>query len=319
MYYSVAYTKNIFKNHQYDMFIKYGGAKLAQNNIQNQKLVTKEQSTTLKVEKDLLDSLKSIKSNYDTKMPKIDYGIFKNVPAQDFELPSASQIKKEAEDGLQQYKASQLSKINENYTQNQAHLNEEKQKLNNSFDKNQLAKKVDVNNQINSLHAKNVKQGIIDSSITQNAEKQVYRQYNNDMSELQSDYITKLNAIQLKKDVVEQERANALANFDISYANKLNKQFNTLTKEYTQALKNVQEYQNVIDNKRKEIEDDFQAKYGQTVKKITQDMQREMTLDTFVKLKDLPKSEIQQILNSNPEIKDYLGDWYSALKLWLYR
>lgn len=73
------------------------------------------------------------------------------------------------------------------------------------------------------MYSKNISQGIINSTITKNSEKSIQSQYKSNLLTLQSDYLSKLNSIQLKKDVVEKERANALANFDISYANKLNK------------------------------------------------------------------------------------------------
>ena len=293
---------------------------MAHDNIHNQKLITNQAKTqSNSVAQDLMDSLKSIKSAYDAKMPKADYSLIDNMASQQISIPSAQEIRKEAEQNLEQYKTTGISKIEQKYDANIYKLQSQTNKATNDYNNSIASQKAQVNNKLNSLYAKNIAQGIMHSSITDNEVDDITRHHISDMAQKQGEYLAKLNSLQLQKDVVQQERANALADFDISYANKLNKQLNVLTSQYNTALKNAQQYQDIIDNKRQEIKADFDAKYGQTVKKLTQDMQREMTLDAFVKLKDLPRSEVQQILNTNPEVKEYLGDWYSALKLWLYR
>ncbi|MBQ7603068.1 MAG: hypothetical protein IJU58_02895 [Clostridia bacterium] len=293
---------------------------MAHNYLQNQKLVTKDKETqSNNVAQNLLDSLKGIQSNYQARMPKIDYGALQGMPQNNVTMPTNEQIWQEATKGLKEYKISGQTKIKADFEKNSANIQDKQNKLEKAYEEGVEAQKAKLNNDINKVNAKSILHGIKNSSINAQLKDNLQRQYDAGVATSQQEYLSKLNSLQLQKNVIEQQRDNALANFDIAYANKLNKQFNVLTNEYNAALKNAQEYQNILAQKRAEIEEDFNAQHGQTIKKLTQDMQKEMTLDAFVKLKDLPKSQAQQILNTTPQIREYLGDWYSALELWLNR
>lgn len=314
------FVHGFLERYSQNIFIKYGGAKLAHNYLQNQKLITKEENTQANsVAQNLLDSLKNIHSSYQSRMPKVDYSALQSVPQNSVTMPTISQRMQEAEENLKEYRISGIAKINADFEKSSANIKDKQNKLTNAYDDGVIAQKAKLDNQINKIDEKSISQGIKNSSINAQLKDGLQRQYDVSAATTQGEYLSKLNSLQLQKNVVEQQRDNALANFDIAYANKLNKQFNVLTNEYNKALKNAQEYQTILEQKRAEIEEDFNAQYGQTIKKLTYDMQKEMTLDAFVKLKDLPKSQAQQILNTNPQIRDYLGDWYSALELWLNR
>ena len=267
----------------------------------------------------ILDSLKQIKSSYDSKIPQIDYSKIQNLPSNDVFMPTTDAIRAEATNGLANYKSASLDKINNDFKVEMQTQQAKKQNLKNQFDQQVASINTNAQNSLEKLQAKNISQGIENSSITNNTKQAINNQQTADLNGVQKEYQSTLDAIALKCDICQQEKELALANFDIAYANKLNQQINTLTSQYNTALKNAEEYQNLIDQKRTEIEKEFDSKYGATVESLTQNMHREMTYDAFVKLKDLPKSQAQEILNSNPEIKEYLGDWYSALTLWLNR
>ena len=267
----------------------------------------------------LLGSLNEIKESYESKMPQIDYKGIDKIQVNNVVVPSKTEIQKQAIDSLNQYKTNTLNKIEQQYYVDK---NAENQKLNQTqsdFVKDVQNLKQNTNSQLNNLYAKNIKQGILNSTITKNTQQQIQDAKDAQMGNLQNEYTAKLDSIKLKKNLIEQQKNVALSNFDIAYASKLNNQIKTLTTQYNQALKEVQDYQKQLDAQKAEIEADFDAQYGAAIKKLKQDMQRDMTYDTFVKLKDLSKAEAQEILNTTPQIKEYLGDWYSALNLWLKR
>ncbi len=280
---------------------------------------TKKSGTQQDIGKSILQSLEQIKSSYDSKIPKVDYSQVDNLPTRQVVMPTSAEIKSEATKDLENYKSASLNKINTDYYTNLQSQQTAKQNSKADLQNNIAVINNKAKQDIETLQAKSINQGIENSSIVDNQKATIAKQRIADLTSAKQQYLSKLDAINLKKDIYEQQKELALAKFDIAYANKLNKQINTLTSQYNTALKNAEEYQSLIDQKRSQIEEDFDAKYGTTVANLTQDMQREMTYDVFVKLKDLPKDQTQEILNNNPKIEQYLGDWYSALKLWLNR
>ena len=280
---------------------------------------TKKSGTQQDIGKSILQSLEQIKSSYDSKIPKVDYSQVDNLPTRQVVMPTSAEIKSEATKDLENYKSASLNKINTDYYTNLQSQQTAKQNSKADLQNNIAIINNKAKQDIETLQAKSINQGIENSSIVDNQKATIAKQRIADLTSAKQQYLSKLDAINLKKDIYEQQKELALAKFDIAYANKLNKQINTLTSQYNTALKNAEEYQSLIDQKRSQIEEDFDAKYGTTVANLTQDMQREMTYDVFVKLKDLPKDQTQEILNNNPKIEQYLGDWYSALKLWLNR
>ena len=280
---------------------------------------TKKSGTQQDIGKSILQSLEQIKSSYDSKIPKVDYSQVDNLPTRQVVMPTSAEIKSEATKDLENYKSASLNKINTDYYTNLQSQQTAKQNSKADLQNNIAVINNKAKQDIETLQAKSINQGIENSSIVDNQKATIAKQRIADLTSAKQQYLSKLDAINLKKDIYEQQKELALAKFDIAYANKLNKQINTLTSQYNTALKNAEEYQSLIDQKRSQIEEDFDAKYGTTVANLTQDMQREMTYDVFVKLKDLPKDQTQEILNNNPKIEQYLGDWYSASKLWLNR
>ena len=267
----------------------------------------------------LLGSLNEIKESYESKMPQIDYKGIDKIQVNNVVVPSKTEIQKQAIDSLNQYKTNTLNKIEQQYYVDKNAENQKLKQTQSDFVKDVQNLKQNTNSQLNNLYAKNIKQGILNSTITKNTQQQIQDAKDAKMGNLQNEYTAKLDSIKLKKNLIEQQKNVALSNFDIAYASKLNNQIKTLTTQYNQALKEVQDYQKQLDAQKAEIEADFDAQYGAAIKKLKQDMQRDMTYDTFVKLKDLSKAEAQEILNTTPQIKEYLGDWYSALNLWLKR
>lgn len=104
------------------------------------------------------------------------------------------------------------------------------------------------------------------------------------------------SALSLKKAILEKEKEIALSNFNIGLANQLLNELEELDLCLTTPTDDV-----VQTNKNEQIAE----------------MQRELTHEAFLKLKELPSVQIQEVLNKTPQLKTLLGDWFSALTLWL--
>lgn len=108
-----------------------------------------------------------------------------------------------------------------------------------------------------------------------------------------------LTALKLKKTIIEKEREVALSSFDIASANELTKQLNEINRDL----------EILLQNQNKESAEITQETKSQ--------MQREMMHEAFFELKNLSAAQAQEIVNTTPELKTMLGDWFSALILWM--
>ena len=100
---------------------------------------------------------------------------------------------------------------------------------------------------------------------------------------------SEIQSLEFQQNILQKEKEIALSNFNIPLANQLS------TK--------LEEVQNTLAEKQAKISNE--------------DIQREMTYHSFLKLKDLENSQIQEILNSTPELNEILGEWFPVLNLWL--
>ena len=107
----------------------------------------------------------------------------------------------------------------------------------------------------------------------------------------------KLDVLKLQKNIIEKELEIALNNFDIKKASKLSK--------------DLDEIELVLNKAEKKPETKIQQTFEDERQK------REMTYQAFLKLKDLPKGQTNQILKDSSKLKEVLGDWFDALCLWL--
>ena len=104
--------------------------------------------------------------------------------------------------------------------------------------------------------------------------------------------LNKLLKNSFEKEILKKEQEKALKNFDIAYANKLATQIENLD-----MLLEIQKEQQ---NSKEEDE-----------------LHRDMAFDVFSRLKQLSKEQIKEILETTPQIKNYLEDWFQVLVSWL--
>ena len=104
--------------------------------------------------------------------------------------------------------------------------------------------------------------------------------------------LNKLLKTSFEKEILKKEQEKALKNFDIAYANKLATQIENLD-----MLLEIQKEQQ---NSKEEDE-----------------LHRDMAFDVFSRLKQLSKEQIKEILETTPQIKNYLEDWFQVLVSWL--
>ena len=154
----------------------------------------------------LLGSLNEIKESYESKMPQIDYKGIDKIQVNNVVVPSKTEIQKQAIDSLNQYKTNTLNKIEQQYYVDKNAENQKLKQTQSDFVKDVQNLKQNTNSQLNNLYAKNIKQGILNSTITKNTQQQIQDAKDAQMGNLQNEYTAKLDSIKLKKNLIEQQK-----------------------------------------------------------------------------------------------------------------
>lgn len=136
------------------------------------------------------------------------------------------------------------------------------------------------------------------SNITKTNIEDVLTSLFKSLEDIKQRYLNKENEVverqdktKFQKNIIEKELEVALKKFDLKEAKHLAKKLDELV---------AFEDNSVVSQK-------FE----------NEQMQREMAYEAFFVLKNMPKSLVQQVLQDQSKLSDFLGEWFSALKLWL--
>ena len=277
---------------------------------------------------DLIDQISSIDSNYH------------NISIPDYEEPSYEklenidinndEIRKSAEDSLSAYKNENISKINNDYNEDKISLEDKKIDVQNSYNEDKLQVANYFDNAKESAKNSALSRGIARSSILINSidafndsEIAEYNRLDNELTE-------SINIIDFKLNSLNQQKEEALNNFDIAYAVKLNDKINSLTSDLQKKQNEIIKYNNQIEEKEKKFKLDYEkfvadlkdnnadnsnklvelsAKYGYKVVDTYRKNQIFDTLDSY--FNGMDREEIIETLNTNNELKSVLGALWS--------
>ena len=236
-------------------------------------------------------------------------------------------IKQDSIESLESYKNSNNNNINENFDNKINDLNKSKVNLENSSKELKDSVKEDYSAIKEEVSNDAIKRGLAYSSIVinkldafNNKELDAYYQIDKELS-------NNLNAINLELGVLNSSKEEALNNFDIEYASKLNEQIAAATEKLKDAQAEVIKYNNQIAEKEAEYLKDVAeleqklndsnwekemdvaemiAKYGSTVvDKIKQKKLLSAAQEFFA---GMSKKDSAMILTTYPEIKQLLGE-----------
>lgn len=259
----------------------------------------------------------------DKKFSSEDSGSL-NLEQKTFEKPTNEEIKKQAEDSLHDYKQTNLQNIEEQYKTKQDNIEEQ---IKDTYDSS-ISKKEETKNLYSSLKqdAANdaLKRGLARSSIVINVldafDKNMIAEYN----KINEQISTKIDNLNSQKQLLDEQRQNALNSFDISYAVKLSTKIDEINQALQKEEQKVLEYNNEIAQK----EAEYEAKRKQNALDYAQYIQKNGT-ETITKIKQdekysiaknylmtLSKSQALEELENNRVFSSQLGPTnYSKLKV----
>ncbi|MBO5884671.1 MAG: hypothetical protein J6Q51_02640, partial [Clostridia bacterium] len=223
----------------------------------------------------LLDEFKQI----DKKFSSLDDSEL-NLEKKSFEKLSDEQIKQQAENNLFDYKQSSIQNINDEYATKTDDIDQNiKQTEQSATSQKNEAKQ--LYSSLKQDAAKDaVKRGLARSSIVINIldafDQGMIEEYN----KINQEISTKIDSLNSKKQLLDEQKQNALNAFDISYAVKLSNKIDEINKELNEQEQKVIEYNNQIAQK----EAEYEAKRKQNALDYAEYIQKNGT-DTIVQLK----------------------------------
>ncbi len=211
--------------------------------------------------------------------------------------------KVKAEQNLQDYKTQNLNNIESEYQQDLRNFNSNK-----TDEKNKLLSQkqglVDSAEKTKAdLKQQALESGWRYSSIYENGLKEIDSNLQKETEMLKEDFNVQQNIYNLKKTLLETEKENALSNFDIAYANKLEKEIQNITKE----MQNSEEMPYSL----KDIE--------QQLSDISNQKQTQKAQTLFNYVGSLSKQDALNFLNDEQNsLKNEVGqDWYNSIVNWI--
>ncbi len=249
----------------------------------------------------------------------------------EFQKPTEQEIYSQSENSLKEYKQAGIKEIEDDYKLKEDKLYSNKSEL---IESNNNAKQNLENyysNAVENAENQALKRGLARSSIIVNQLDAFEKEKIADYKALDKELSDQINTINFELNALTSQKQNALNNFDITYAVKLQEKINSLNKELSEKENEVVKYNNEISIKEAEFNKDVDelkneiaksnwedvvdvmeiyGKYGQNVvNKVKSD---EIYNEAKKLLKNLSKDEIAYVLQDEG-FKLRLGDNYAKL------
>lgn len=249
----------------------------------------------------------------------------------EFSKPSQSEIVRQSEDSLRDYRSVGLQNIEDEFKLKEDNLNSNKDDILES--NNQAKQKLDnyYADAITSIENQALKRGLSRSSIVINQIDAFEKDKINEYKNLDAQLSNQINAINFELSALNSQKQTALNNFDVTYAVKLQEKINSLNQELSEREAEVIKYNNEIAlkeaNFNKEVDElknklgsaswedaiDMVKLYGEygpnVVNRVKSDEIYNSVKDYF---KNLTREEILYIM-SDADFKKKLGDNYTKL------
>ncbi len=251
-----------------------------------------------------------------------------NMQKMDFVMPTQTEIIKQSENSLKDYKDTELKNIQDNFKLKSDELDNNKQSAISTVNSAKGNLNQYYNNAKTNAESQALKRGLARSSIIVNQLGAFDKEKLNDYKRLDDELNTQINAINFELNALNGQKQKALNDFNVSYAVKLQDKINSLTDELNKKQNEVIKYNNEIVLKEAEFNksvDDLNAKleqakkdgaidltkiygeYGQNViEKVKSDQIYNMAKEM---LHNLELDEINWVL-SDTKFKSLLGDNY---------
>ncbi len=278
---------------------------------------------------EIYKSLDAINSKFSVK--KEDYPQNISLQKIEFERPTDEQIKKQVEQNLAEYKQNELNKIDEQFYEKSLELNKNKESAKTQTDLTKQNLDTYYKQAAKSAEDQALKRGLQRSSIIVNQLDAFSKEQIEDYKQLDLELGNQINSINFQLNALNAQKQNALNNFDISYAVKLQEQISKLNEDLQNKEQEVQKYNNDImlkeaefnkslaEAKQKASENqqdydlDIAELYGKYGSGIINKVKQEQLIATAKQfLNSLPKAEQAELLGDSTFIEK-LGDVYDKL------
>lgn len=293
----------------------------------------KTSNENFETEKDkVLEKLKEIEDKYTFEefIPKEITSL--GLEKKEFNAPSESEIKLEAENSLKEQKDNEFEKLQNSYSGKFSNLNDKIEDAN-------LEREEDFNDALSNYKSSlknatnsSIKQGISRSSIYNEALKAIEGEKNSDLKTAESEFNKEMQRLQNELSLLEKQKQNALDAFDISYAIKLENEIEKINNNIAKQQEEVDKYNNNVDKleeaNRKEQEEanlkeqkrieeknkellEQKNKLGETG--FINKKQKEKYDVVLNFLMNVPKEVAMEELTKDDYYEKLLGSYYSAI------
>lgn len=245
-------------------YIKKGGHIMAKLFADNSKIIDEVK----KQKQDVIDKIKGIDSTLNLNPIPEKPKYVSDVTYLDEKKYDEQDIKDKAENSLSSYKNQNEFNIEKNY-QNEKTKNEQniedtlKELASGEKDIKDLANKAKEEAKENS-----VSRGLGNSSIYSTKIDDIENEKTIALSEIKSQAESKVNDLKRKSADLERQRDTALANFEIEYAVKLQKEIDSLTNDITDYNNKIVEYNNKLKENEAKKKAEFDEKYKKEVERV---------------------------------------------------
>lgn len=222
----------------------------------------------------------------------------------EYTRPSEEDIKKSSEDSLKYYKDSGISNINDEYKLKNDELYSNKKDLIENTENSKQKLNDYYTEAKNNAESQALKRGLSRSSIIINQLDAFDSEKINDYKKLDEELSNDINAINFEINALASQKENALNNFNISYAVKVQEKINSLNEELNKKESEVIKYNNEIALKEAEYNKKIDELKNELAKSNREDATKQVDLYGKYGSKIVEKAKNDEIYNT---VKYYLN------------
>lgn len=289
------------------------------------KKLTATNKNTNSVE-DLLKEIEKVNNKYKPYSDEITTPEKVDFEKLTFENKTDDEIKQESESSLANYKNQNINNINDEYLEKENTLKNSIEPLRKSAQEETQNLKELYNTARENTNNEAIKRGIAHSSIVFNQINAFNEQELEDYKKIDEELTNKINAINFELSALDSQKEEALNNFNIEYATKLNDKITELKNQLKEEEKEVIKYNNEIAAKEQQFNNDIaefienakndnfdkekylmelQSKYGVNVINNLKSQDIENVATTY--FAGLTKDEVKVLLE-NEQVQTALGN-----------
>ncbi len=258
------------------------------------------------------DHLQEIEDEFASQYPVFNESIYEGLDYKRVEMPTAETIEREAQSDLSGYRQSNIENIQIDYLADVNSLKNKENAVQSDLDATQSELGAERVTGLAEQQAQNISQGIERSSIAGNRAAAFNAAIDKELEAALNQANTEMAEISLKREIAESEFRQALENFDITYANKLENRISELTKEYSKKQAEAVEYNERIQKQRERVYNEWKRWADTYTSQL--DSQKGMQKAYYVidQIKDMSRRDAKEFLKDGDIVKA-LGIWYNAV------